>query len=182
MLASAPMRAKFRWVALAAAFGLLGCASGQIDVGRSEPIRSKGPLVVLPVLNASGAPLAGERAEAILTTLLRARGISEVQVHRARAEPGEGLELDDHRAYARALESARATGAAIGITGTVVEWGYRIGLDDRPAVSVSLRVVRVATGEVLWSASSARGGGGTVGILAQRVLRELTEAIPFDGS
>jgi TolB-like protein len=155
------------------------CATSQVDVDPRADLPADPPVALLPVVNASGAPLAGERAEAILTTLLRRRGLTELRVHDARGAPDGVPELDDRRAYARALARAREAGIPFGVTGTVVEWQYRPGLADEAAVSISLRVVDVPSGQVVWSASGARGGGGTVAASAQGLLRELTDAMPL---
>lgn len=166
-------------LAVLAVAGCTACATSQVDVDRGARLDGGQSVMLLPVVNASGAPLAGERAEAILTTLLRRRGLSELRLHAARASADALPELDDRRVLDRAIEQARDQGIRWGITGTVVEWTYRPGLDDDPAVSVSLRIVDIEDGRVAWSASGAKGGRGTVAALAQALLRELTEAMPL---
>ena len=158
---------------------LSGCATSQVDIDPSVGIDSNRPVILLPVVNASGAPLASERTEAILTTLLRRKGVDPLRVYESLQDPDALPELDDRRSFERALVAAREAGMIWGVTGTVVEWRYRPGIDDEPAVSVSLRVVDVADGKVVWSASGARGGPGTTGALAQVLLRELTDAMPL---
>ena len=156
-----------------------GCAASQVDIDdHSGPLPMQS-IILLPFINASGAPLAAERTEALVTTLLRRKGVRELRMH-STDNPRLPPELDDRRRYQSALVAAREFGPeTYGITGTVVEWGYRPGLDDQPAVSVSLRIVDVKDGRVLWSASAARGERGTLGTVAQSLLRELTEAMPL---
>lgn len=174
---------RYGWVRrvhlFAVAWIAAGCATTQIDVdgrGLDSPPSS---VILLPVENASGAPLAGEKAEAILMTLLRSKGLNNLAYYEATSSASSPPELDDRRRYLRALARAKEEGVEIGVTGTVVEWRYRPGLDDEPAVSISLRIVEVASGQILWSGSGARGDGGTVGALAQTLLRELTQAMPL---
>ncbi|MEL6188805.1 MAG: hypothetical protein AAFU79_29645, partial [Myxococcota bacterium] len=158
-----------------------GCATHRVDIDRrAEVPTSPQSIVLLPVVNASGAPLAGDRAEAILTTLLLSKGVEGLERYARPVDAGVP-DLDDRRRYDEALASARASGLEIGITGTVVEWRYRPGLDDEPAVSISLRIVEVESGRVLWSGSGSRGARGTVGAVAQSLLSELVQAMPFGG-
>lgn len=173
-----PLALKPALAALVVATSSWSCATSQIDADQGQRLDPEAPVVLLPMVNASEAPLAGERVEAILTTLLRQRGIDQLSVYST--ESGDTPpELDDSRRYARALAEARRGGMRFGVTGTVVEWRYRPGIDDEPAVSVSLRVVDVNDGRVLWSASGSRGARGSVAALAQKLLRDLTDSMPL---
>lgn len=161
---------------------LASCVTHRVDINpRAAVPEAPRSVILLPVVNASGAPLAGDRAEAILTTLLLAKGLEGLDRYVDPVDAGVP-DLDDRRRYDEALASARAAGVELGVTGTVVEWRYRPGLDDEPAVSISLRIVEVASGRVLWSGSGSRGARGTVGALAQILLSELVQAMPFGGS
>lgn len=154
------------------------CATSQVDVDtRGTLPASPRSVVLLPIENMSGAPLAGERAEAILLTLLRQR-LDDLRHYQPQSETGLPVP-DGRQRYLRALTRAREAGLELGVTGTVVEWRYRPGLDDEPAVSISLRIVDVPSGRILWSGSGARGSGGTVGALAQVLLRDLSQAMPL---
>lgn len=160
--------------------GLVGCAHGQFDVDASAPrLPTDRPVVILPMLNASTAPMAGERVQAILATHLKQRGITDLRLVEELDPEDAPPELDDGRRYHRALLAAREGGAGWGVTGTVLEWRYRPGLDDSPAVGVSLRIVDIASGRVVWSGTASRGGRGTVAALAQTVLRDLAGALPL---
>jgi polysaccharide biosynthesis protein PelC len=167
-----------RVLSLAALLFASGCAT--IDVNHAEPLDPDERFVLLPVENYSETPQAGEKVEAILTTMLRARRIP-IEHYENGGE--EGLpELDESRRYQKGLEGARPDGAKYGVTGSVIEWRYKSGLDGDPAVSVSLRVVDVASGKVVWSASGARTGwgGDSVGAVAQVLLRELVAQMKFN--
>ena len=154
---------------------LAGCAT--IDVNHAQPLDPDQRFVLLPVENYSESPQAGEKVEAILTTMLRAR---RLPVERLEPPPASApLELDEGRRFQRGLESARPGGARYGVTGSVIEWRYKNGLDADPAVSVSLRVVEVESGRVVWSASGSRTGWGndSLGAVGVRLTDEEMKAL-----
>jgi TolB-like protein len=60
----------------------------------------------------------------------------------------------------------------------VTEYRYKPGLSETPAVGVTARLVDVATGEVVWTASHARLGSSWIredglGRVAQRVAHDM---------
>lgn len=156
-----------------AALLLTGCYVQQINPGPRLDRRAR--WVLLPVQNHGETPQAGERMEAILATLLRARGVTDLRSYPA-AQPQSALpELDDQRRYETALLWAHQQGFAYGITGSVEEWHYRNGLDGEPAVGVTVQVVEIRSGRVVWSASGARGGWSrqTVSGTAHKLIASL---------
>lgn len=157
-----------------------GCAV--IDVNHAQPLDPDERFVLLPIENYSEAPQAGEKVEAILTTMLRARRLPVERLEPA--APEVAPELNEERRYQRGLEAARPQGARYGVTGSVIEWRYKNGLDADPAVSVSLRVVEVGSGKVVWSASGSRTGWGSdsLGAVAQVLLRDLVAEMKFTRS
>ncbi|MNP78015.1 hypothetical protein D3C76_1755480 [compost metagenome] len=68
------------------------------------------------------------------------------------------------------------------LTGSVEEWQYKSGLDGEPAVGISLRVVEVSSGRVLWSKSGARAGWSRESLAgtAQQVIETLVSALRFE--
>ncbi|MCB9557897.1 MAG: hypothetical protein H6707_17425 [Deltaproteobacteria bacterium] len=153
-----------------------GCSVRDVQTG--PPIPANGRWIMLPVVNHSTTPQAGERVEAILSTLLRARGVSELaSVPPPKDE--EGLpELDDQRLLERAIGWAKRENYVYGVTGSVEEWRYR-GIDGQPSAAISLRVMQLDNRRVLWSASGARSGWSreTVAGTAQRLIKELVEQL-----
>ena len=64
------------------------------------------------------------------------------------------------------------------LQGAVTEYRYKPGLSETPAVGVTARLVDVATGEVVWTASHARLGSSWIredglGRVAQRVAHDM---------
>ncbi len=152
-----------RCLALAAvALFMAGCSSFTSE--SATPLARGAQWGLVPLLNYSQAPQAGERAEQILLSVL------------AEAQPQGDLQLvDDRERQQRALDWARQQKLAYVVTGSVEEWQYKNGLDGEPAVGVSLQVLEPASGRVLWSTSGARAGWSRESLAgaAQKVLREL---------
>jgi len=137
--------------------------------------------VMLPILNYSAEPRAGERAEAILGTLLQMQGVDKLTMYPNKVS-GDGLpELNERKRLDQAQKWARSQGFTYGFTGTINEWRYKSGLDAEPAVGLTLQLMNIRTGAVIWSSSGARSGWGRESLSgnAQKVLRKLVEAIPF---
>lgn len=154
--------------------GLTGCAVMEA----TSPMSFDGskPWALLPMQNHSDSPQAGASAEAILATLLQIRGLTGMQRYPAPSVPGSTLpQLDERARYEQSLEWARGSGADLGITGSVDEWRYKSGMDKEPAVGMSVQVVEIESGRVIWSATGARAGWGreTVSGTAHKLLQDL---------
>lgn len=161
-----------RCLALAAvALFMAGCSSFTSE--SATPLARGAQWGLVPLLNYSQAPQAGERAEQILLSVLAEEG---VRPRLYPAQPQGDLQLvDDRERQQRALDWARQQKLAYVVTGSVEEWQYKNGLDGEPAVGVSLQVLEPASGRVLWSTSGARAGWSRESLAgaAQKVLREL---------
>lgn len=127
---------------------------------------------LLPVINYSQTPQAGERAEQILQSVLSQRGIQVVMYpHTASSMPL----LDDQKRLEQAWQWAADQQFDYLVTGSIEEWQYKNGLDGEPAVGISLQVLDPTSGQVLWSNSGARSGWSRESLAgsAQKVLRKL---------
>lgn len=161
-------------------FGLLfGCTTVAVQPG--PPLDSGVQWVLMPIANYSESPQAGKRMEAILATLLRVRGVRHLALSPPPETTGSIPVLDEQERYEHSLRWARGQDLRYGITGSIQEWRYKSGVEREPAVGLSLRVLDIATGEVLWSASGARSGWGREPIsgTAQKLLSEILAAIEF---
>ena len=156
---------------------LFACSARQTSVHRSGPVHAKGKWVMLPVQNHSETPQAGERIEAMLETLLRKEGVHQLDKYPAGKEDDTHLLASDRQRYETALEWARGNKYDYAITGSVEEWRYKSGLDGEPAIGLTMRVLELSTGKVLWAAtgtqtgSSAENASGT----ALRLLDSLVD-------
>lgn len=136
----------------------------------------KGRWIMLPVLNYSETPNAGEKAESIVGALLEVHGLRTLGRYPS-PEGEEVLELNEQKRYEQALSWARKKGFAYGVTGSVDEWRYKSGVEGEPAVGLSLRIVEIPSEKVLWSAVGARTGWGrdSVSGTAQRLIEDLLD-------
>ncbi len=75
----------------------------------------------------------------------------------------------------KALEWARGERARYALTGAVQEWRYKVGVDGEPAVGISLQLIDVASGQVVWSATGGDSGCSRASLsgTAQKLLRRL---------
>jgi polysaccharide biosynthesis protein PelC len=162
----------------ALALTLGACAS--IDSSPVPPLSAKTGWVVLPLENLTDTPLAGQRAAALAASLLSARGFDGVTRY---ADGGDGETLfDPARSDLRqkGLEWARGEHARYALTGSVIEWRYKVGVDGEPVVGLTLQLLDVDSGKVIWSASGTRAGWGRDSLssvaagLEQRMLAPLT--------
>ncbi len=155
---------------------LAGCSS--VEVERDATLPAGRGWALLPIVNHSQAPRAGERVEALVETALHVRGLDPVH-YPADSDHTGMLIPDEEQRFRKALSWARREGLRFGVTGTVEEWRYKSGLDGEPAVGISLRVIDIPTGRVLWAASGARSGwgyesaSGTAGKLVRQLLKGL---------
>lgn len=139
--------------------------------------------VLLPFKNDSGTPRAGDKVEEILATLLRGKGIDNLQVYQHRDEKADAWPiLDDKRHQEAALKWARQDNFSYAITGNIEEWHYKTGVGGEPAVGLSLRIIEIPSGRVVWSATGAKSGWGaeTVSGTAQKLLDSLLSNLEID--
>ena len=140
-----------------AALLMAGCASFTSETSPGLPRNAQWGIV--PMVNYSQTPQAGERSEQILLSVLSSHGV-QPQVYPVSTQ-GEQALMDDNERLAGALDWAREQKLDYVVAGSVEEWQYKNGLDGEPAVGISLRVLEAGTGRVLWSKSGARAGNMT---------------------
>lgn len=135
---------------------------------------------IVPLVNYSQTPQAGERSEQILLSVLSSKGL-QPQVYPVSTQ-GEQALLDDNERLNGALEWARQNKLDYVVAGSVEEWQYKNGLDGEPAVGISLRVIEPASGRVLWSESGARAGWSRESLAgsAQKVLNKLVGGLRIE--
>lgn len=166
-----------------AAMALLSLAacSTVTDVQRTPSFATSARWALLPFANDAQAPQANQSAESIAATLLRKRGVTDLTHYPLTVENVGLPEFNDAKRMKRALHWARAGGFQYGLSGDVTEWGYKTGLDGEPAAGVTINVVDIATGQVLWSAAGAETGWGydSLSGTAQVLLRKLIRGLPL---
>jgi len=162
-----------RCAAVAAALWLSACAV--TDVGRAPAIARGDTVAVLPIANYTETPQAGLRAEAIAASLLQAGGNANLKQYPPNLNPETLFEPAERESVGRALEWARGEKARYALTGAVQEWRYKVGVDGEPAVGISLQLLEVSSGQVVWSATGSQSGWSRESLsgTAQKLLRRL---------
>jgi TolB-like protein len=160
--------------AVALALTLAGCTTA--TVAPAPALERGAPWGLLPMVNHTETPQAGLRAEAILESLLRSRGLSELRRYPTTIGGDALFEPSERRSVDQALAWARTQNLRYALTGTVDEWRYKVGLDGEPAVGFTLQLIELSTGRVLWSAAGGRTGWSRESLsgVAQKLLAELT--------
>jgi polysaccharide biosynthesis protein PelC len=156
-----------KWLLLVAIGLFAGCSQTQIESPYAFPTKSPyAKIAVYALHNYTDTPQAGMRAANIVEGVLLARGFNAIN---AISESSAEMTLDDK------LLEARKKGMHYIITGGVSEWRYKTGIDGEPAVSLQLKVISVATGNVLWSttASDHDWGNASIGTTAQSLIEEM---------
>jgi TolB-like protein len=140
---------------------LAGCAGGDVFFEPNMDFGSVQTVAVLPFQNLSNVDEAAERVRDTFMGRLLATGAVYVlppgEVARGLSKlprtPPEGPSIEQIQQLANILE------VDIVITGVVREYAtMRSGATSANVVSLSLQMIEVSTGQIVWSASSTKGG------------------------
>ncbi|WP_298138260.1 hypothetical protein [Acidiferrobacter sp.] len=156
---------------------LSGCASTALHASAPPHLAPGAAISVAPFANYTTTPGAGARAASMTASLLTTHGLGAVTT--LAAERHNRLPLGLAPNPAALLRQARAMGARYMVDGAVQEWRYTIGLDGQPAVAVTMNLVSVRTGQILWSATGSRSGTPreSVGVLAENTLNAMVQRL-----
>ena len=160
--------------ALGLALMLGACSS--LDRGKPPTLQTQATWTVLPFANHTETPMAGSRAQAISQSLLVAR-TGKVLVAPTNTQQEALFDAADEARRQQALEWARSQKVRYALTGTVEEWRYKVGVDGEPAAGVTLQIIDVATGEMLWSGSGGKSGWSreALSAVAHKLIRSLLD-------
>jgi polysaccharide biosynthesis protein PelC len=134
------------------------CSSTVTRVQKLERPRTKARWVLLPFVNHSETPQAGERVEAMLGTLLRGHGVPYLEAYAAPKDDESRLMVGDRQRLEESLGWAKTQKYDFAVTGSVEEWRYKAGIDGEPAVGVTVRIVDLASNRTVWSSAGSRTG------------------------
>jgi len=153
-----------------------GCSVYEIQ--DSKPMDISAKWIMLPFINHSDTPEAGERAADIAMTLFHTKGLIQLK----RYVPGENEllpELNQQKALQQAIAWALQQGYVYAVTGSVQEWRYKSGLDAEPVAGITLNVVDLQTQQMIWSASGSRTGWGRENVsgLAHKLMGVLIDGL-----
>ena len=165
------MRKKLLLLLALAALG--GCSV--IDRVRTAPLEPGARWALLPIANHTETPQAGLRAEAITETVLRSFGVRDLERYPAALNADTLLEPAERKIAEQALAWAKGREARYALSGAVEEWRYKVGVDGEPAVGITLNVVDLRSGAVVYSASGGKSGWSreALSAVAQKLVREL---------
>lgn len=173
------MNIKHKLLVLLSTAALNACSVNEIQ--KSTPLNAHDTWVMLPFTNQAETPEAGERAADIAETLLR----SQRNVHLVKAplvnDAAQLPELNQQKVLDTAIQWGKQQKHHYGLSGSVQEWRYKTGLDGEPAVGVTLKVIDLGSGDVLWSASGARTGWGrdSVSGTGHKLMADLLDGLPL---
>ena len=175
------MNPLLRWLSLLLVLMLIhSCASYKIQ--KTEAFDPQAGWVMLPIINNSDTPEAGERAAEITDTLLRSHGMTDLSRYLPpRSEAHSLPELDQQYARSQAITWGVAQGHRYGFGGNVQEWRYKSGLDAEPAVGVTLTVTDLSNGKIVWSATGSKTGWGRSNLseTGQKLIGKLVNGLPL---
>jgi TolB-like protein len=139
---------------------------------------------LLPMVNQTDTPQAGLSAEAIAEHGLRLRGVRDIARYPVALSRDSLFEPSERRVAEEAQKWAREQGIRYGLTGVVQEWRYKVGIDGEPAVGVTLQVLDLSTGHIIWSASGAKSGWSREALsgVAHKLLYQLLDSFPVQNA
>ena len=164
-----------------AASALVLCAlaaCSTVDRGRAPALQANAEWTVLPFANHTETPMAGNRAESVAEALLHAQGVGKVKRYTSTAQQEALFDAGDTKRQEQALAWAREQGVRYALAGTVDEWRYKVGVDGEPAAGITLQIIDVQSGDILWSGAGGKSGWSreALSAVAQKLIRELLQA------
>jgi polysaccharide biosynthesis protein PelC len=154
--------------------GLTACTTTNISKLPTN-LEKGAPWGMLPIVNLTETPQAGLRAESIVDSLLRSAGVTQLKRYPAAINTESLLDPAERKVVDQAIAWAKQERLRYGVTGAVEEWRYKVGVDGEPAVGVTLQLVDIHSGDIVWSASGSKTGWSreALSAVAQKLLREL---------
>lgn len=170
-----------RILMLAASACLVACTTSSTVSGKMALDRDA-KWAILPMENHTDTPQSALSAEAIAEHGLRARGVTSIARYPATLSRDSLFEPAERRTVDEARKWAREQGAQYGLTGAVEEWRYKVGIDGEPAAALTLQLVDLGSGQVVWSASGAKSGWSRDSLagVAQKLIEELLGSISLE--
>ncbi|MCX7086998.1 MAG: hypothetical protein NTV00_02975 [Methylococcales bacterium] len=151
------------------------------EVQKTAPLSAKTTWIMLPFANHSDSPEAGERIADIAATLLRSQHHVHLLEAKLPVDEQQMPELNQQKVIDASIKWGKEQQYHYGLGGSVQEWRYKSGLDGEPAVGITLKVINLTTGEVVWSASGSKTGWGreSVSGTGHKLIADLLDGLPF---
>ncbi|MFN3544342.1 MAG: penicillin-binding protein activator LpoB [Thiobacillus sp.] len=158
---------------------LAGCST--VQTMGSEKLVATANWALLPFANHTETPQAGLRAEAIAANLLRGQGVTSLRTYPAGLVAETLLEPADRKLMDKAMAWAREQGVRYAVSGEVNEWRYKVGIDGEPAVGLTLQVLDLTDGRIVYSAVGGKSGWSreALSAVAQKLMKDMVTGIPL---
>ena len=152
---------------------LTGCAT--VERAPAPPLEADAVWAVAPFTNHTETPLAGGRAQSIVSQWIAARLSSRIVLPPPEWLEESLLEKARPRSEQELLQWAKSQGARYLVSGQVTEWRYKVGVDGEPAVGLAITVQDVKNGARLYSAVGGKSGYSreALSAVAQKLVVEL---------
>lgn len=170
----------WRYLCLFVGLILVACTETVVNNSALFPVDLNANIAVIPFVNNTETPLAGERAMSISAAIIESRGLCHVRVYRNRHASKTlfpGMSKTDSQTAL--LKWARDTHARYALTGSVNEWTYKVGLDGEPVVGLSIQLIELSTGRTVWTAVGSKSGGSRIAVttVAQKLLNAMLNGL-----
>ncbi|SDH15316.1 penicillin-binding protein activator LpoB [Paraburkholderia phenazinium] len=142
--------------AVAASVLLAGC--GTLKQTAAPTLGAGDTVAVGSIANYTETPSAGSSAASIAASVLRANGLKDVRFAPVEAGSSALFDTAQREGSEQKLEWAQSQQVKYILTGAVEEWRYKTGVDGEPVVGLTLELIDVESGHVVWSATGARSG------------------------
>ena len=161
-------------LALATALMFISACSS-MSTTNSAAVNATDRWAILPINNLSTTAQADLQAQTLIETRMRKRGVQNIDTYTPLTQVSLRNLLDPATDLKNSLAWATQNGYRYGITGSVNEWHYKAGADREPAVGMSLKLIDIYSGDVVWQANAARTGWGYSNLpaVADKVINEL---------
>jgi TolB-like protein len=137
---------------------LTACSTTIESTTEHEALDAQAKWALLPITNNTDTPQAGLAAESMVEHLILRRGITSLTRYPATLSRDSLFEPTERKVTEEAQKWAKEQGVRYAVLGSIEEWRYKVGIDGEPAVGVTLKVLDLSSGRVLWSASGAKSG------------------------
>jgi hypothetical protein len=157
-----------------------GCVSTIQKAEVNPQFKLKGEIGLTEFENGTQEENAGQTIRDILETILIRRGIAVETIYNPSREATEQIHRSSYDIQSPIFEKARSKKLTHLVTGTIHEFRYKTDLNGNPAVGLTLRVVEVDSGKIVWQATGSYAGPGksTLTACAQKVLHDVVKQIP----
>jgi len=171
---------KWNFIIILLSCFLTACTTKIINHSPCNAVNFYYKTAVVPFSNYTETPLAGERAMSITAAVLESRCIYNLVVYKD-DQSGKILFPGMNRVKSQEalMRWARNQGARYMLTGSVNEWTYKVGLDGEPVVGLSMQVIDLWSGRIVWASAGSENGGPrtAVSTVAQKLINSMIKGL-----